>query len=105
MTKNQLIKVIKIQEIDVFFTKKGFSRKYIHNKIIEPNFFIGRKTYYNYLGINAKAKMTKLGLDWKEETERLQASNYKQLMEALKDKDPLALETYHQMLKDERKKI
>lgn len=106
MTTNQLLKIIKIQEIDIFFTKKGFTREFIHSELIYPNFFISRSTYYEYLRVNAKAKLTKKGIDWKLELDKISSNNYNynQLMDILKDKNPLSLETYHQMLKDERKK-
>lgn len=98
---DQLLRIVKVQEVDLFFTEKGFSRKYIYDKIIRPNFFVGTKrTYYRLLDKNAKAELKKRGIDWRDELENNKPTDYQALMEILKNKDPLDIATYHKMLKD-----
>jgi len=86
MNKHSLLKVCRIQEIDLFFTERGFSRSYIFKTIIYPNFFISKATYYVYLGINAKSKLREKGINWKKELDALVPVNYTQLMKELSGK-------------------
>ena len=68
MNKNTLLKACRIQEIDIFFCGKGFSRTFIHREILQPNFFVSKRRYYTLLGVNAKIKLKeKFGIDWKTE--------------------------------------
>ena len=86
MNKHSLLKVCRIQEIDLFFTERGFSRSYIYKKIVYPNFFLTRDTYYNYLGMNAKARLKTKGFDWRKELDAVVPINYVQLMKELSGK-------------------
>gem|GEM_PF-5608974 len=78
------MKVCRIQEIDLFFTERGFSRSYIYKTIIYPNFFISKRTYYEYLTINAKQKLTDTGINWRVELSRIVPVNYTQLMKDMR---------------------
>ncbi len=86
MNKNALLKACRVQEIDMFFTEKGFSRTYIHKKILQPTFFISKRTYYVYLGVNAKRKLKeRYDIDWKVELAKQEPFDYIGVMKNLKD--------------------
>ncbi|MBE9487983.1 MAG: hypothetical protein IMY73_02265 [Bacteroidetes bacterium] len=53
-------KVIDIQDIVLKNSKRGVTQKWIYENIVYPQYRISRATYYNYLGINAKAKLRKV---------------------------------------------
>ena len=53
-------KVIDIQDVVLEHSKKGVSQKWIYENIVYPQYRISRATFYNYLGLNAKAKLRRL---------------------------------------------
>ncbi|MBN2668775.1 MAG: hypothetical protein JXR60_06055 [Bacteroidales bacterium] len=86
MNKNALLKACRVQEIDMFFTDRGFSRTFIHKKILQPNFFISKRTYYRFLGVNAKRILKeRFELDWKVELAKQEPFDYIGIMKNLKD--------------------
>ncbi len=93
MNKLKLLKIARIQEIDLFFTERGFSRSYIHKKLIMPNFFLSKRTYYNYLSINAKQKLRAMGVDWEKELADIRPVDYMAIMEQLKHRSLLESDT------------
>lgn len=81
MNKHFLLRVIRIQEIDLFFTGKGFAREFIFTNIIYPHFFISRRSYYNFLNLNAKKDLKdNFGLEWKSEMSKYKLINYTEFM-------------------------
>lgn len=54
--------MIEIQDITLDHTARGVSQEWIFVNIIKPKYKISRTTYYNYLGCNAKAELTRLNL-------------------------------------------
>jgi hypothetical protein len=58
--KNKLTLIISIQETTLEHTKKGVTQEWVYKNLIYPRFFISRRTYYEYLGYNAKQELRKL---------------------------------------------
>lgn len=58
--KNYLKKIIEIQEITLKYRKEGLFYKEIFHKYIEKEYYISKKTFDNYLGINAKKELKEL---------------------------------------------
>lgn len=50
-------RVLKVQEIYLLHKPKGLSNRAIFKKYVRDNFIISEATFYNYLAINAKAKL------------------------------------------------
>ena len=46
---NRQLLAARIQEIDRLFRHRGLTRTFIYHRIVWPNFFIHRRTYYRYL--------------------------------------------------------
>jgi hypothetical protein len=104
MTKNQLLRIARIQQIDVFFTERGFSREYIHRRMIYPTFLISKRSYNEYLGINAKRILReKHHLNWEDELEKLQPVDFNKLMKYYRELDLLQVPEYLLMLQDSTK--
>lgn len=57
---NYYTRIIEIQNIVLEQQKKGVYNEWTYNNIIKKRFIISRSTFYNYLGINAKAEIKKL---------------------------------------------
>ncbi len=57
---NRLKRIVDIQNITLEHTAKGVTQEYVYNMHIYPTYRISRRTYYSYLGYNAKAHLTKL---------------------------------------------
>ena len=55
--KNFYLKVLEIQETHKQHSQKGATNVWIYRNLIAPNYFISLKTYYNYLGINARREL------------------------------------------------
>jgi hypothetical protein len=105
MTKNHLLLITRVQEIDLFFTEKGFSRKYIHSKIIYPSFFISERTYFKQLSVNSKKILReKYNLDWEKELNKHRNLDYIRIMEQLKSVDLLEVPEYLLMLHEGARK-
>jgi len=58
--RNILQRIIDVQDITIEYTANGVSQEYVFQKVIEPNYRISRRTYYNYLGTNAKKELRSL---------------------------------------------
>jgi len=58
--KNILRRILWVQEVTLEHTRKGVTQQWIYDNIIYPRFSVSIRTYYNYLGTNAKAEMRKL---------------------------------------------
>lgn len=83
---NKLIRILWVQEVDLYFSSKGYKRTYIHEKIIERTFFISYKTYSAYLGINAKKQIKQhYGIDWNKEKMKHKPVNFFQIMKDLNE--------------------
>lgn len=66
-SKNLLTKIVDIQEIVLNEQKKGYlNQKQIYYELIAPKYFISMRTFYKYLGRNAKKELTEI-----KERERL----------------------------------
>lgn len=105
MTKNQLLRIARIQQIDLFFTEKGFSRTYIHEKIIYPTFFMTSRSYYEYLRVNAKKLLReKHGIDWEQELKKHKPVDYLKIMEQMATIDLLQVPEYLMMLQEGAKR-
>ncbi|MDD2984686.1 MAG: hypothetical protein PHQ74_15005 [Crocinitomicaceae bacterium] len=99
MTKNKLLLIIRMQEIDLFFTEKGFSRDWLHQQVIFPSFFVSKRSYARFLTINAKKQLREIyGLDWEKELKKYKAVNYMFIMEQLEGIDLLEIPDYLLML-------
>jgi len=58
--KNILQRIIDIQTIYLQHKDQGVTGEFIYNRYIHPVYRISRKTFYNYLGINAKKELKDL---------------------------------------------
>lgn len=106
-SKPLLLKMCRIQQIEICLTRAGVSRDWIHREVIYPNWFISRKTYYKYLNTNAKKLLRdKYNIDWEVELARLTPINYMQLMREVEsqgifnfEEEPLTAEQKMEVLK------
>ena len=57
---NKLILIRDIQNIILERQAMGDSNETIYHTYIYPTYHISRRSFYNYMGINAKAKLRKL---------------------------------------------
>lgn len=55
---NLLRRIIRVQDITFGYTQHGVSQEYIYRVYIAKDFNISRRTYYRYLGINAKRELS-----------------------------------------------
>ena len=93
-SKQKLLRILWVQEIDLFFTGLGFTRQAIFDKIIFKTFFIDRKTYSNYLGVNAKKELKeRYGIDWKTQKDNYRPVNFLQIMDDFKRTGQLSVDT------------
>jgi len=91
MTKQKLLRILWVQEIDLFFTQLGFSRAAIFRRIIFTTFFINQKTYHTYLGVNAKKLLKeRYGIDWNTEKDNYRPVNFLSIMDDFKKKNQLS---------------
>lgn len=58
--KNYLEKIIEIQTIALKYNKQGLFYKEIYHTYIEKQYHISKRTFDNYLGINAKKELKEL---------------------------------------------
>jgi hypothetical protein len=58
--KNYLQKIIEIQTIALKHNKQGLFYKEIYHRFIEKQYHISKRTFDNYLGINAKKELKEL---------------------------------------------
>jgi hypothetical protein len=68
--RNQLKRILDIQEITLREQAKGVSKQYIYENYIWPVYKISRGCYSEYLGINARRELKVL--DEKEKREKEQ---------------------------------
>lgn len=66
--RNILPKIIAVQEITLEYTRKGVTQEWVFNNIIYPDIKLrmSRRTYYNWLGTNAKQELKKLEAEPKQ---------------------------------------
>ena len=55
--RNLLVKIVEIQNIYLQHKEEGVTGEFIYHKIIRPNYFISRATFYKYLRRNAKKEL------------------------------------------------
>jgi hypothetical protein len=53
-------KVIEIQDLYLRYKEEGVTNEYIYDRYVRTVYFISKKTFYTYLGINAKNEIKKL---------------------------------------------
>lgn len=58
--RNILRRIVEIQNITLEHTRRGVSQKWVYENVIFPRFYLSSATYYNYLGINARAELKKI---------------------------------------------
>ena len=58
--KNILKRKIDIQNVVLEHKRHGATQEWIYENIVWPTYRISRRTYYDYLGENAKAELRKL---------------------------------------------
>ncbi len=73
--KNRLKRIIDVQNITLEHKQKGVTQEHIYWNIIYPVYRISKKTYYDYLGTNAKAELKKLEAKEKAEKKQLKLFN------------------------------
>jgi hypothetical protein len=52
--RNLLMKIIDVQKITLEHKEKGITQKWIYENLIFPKYFISKRTFDNWLCINAK---------------------------------------------------
>lgn len=105
MTKNQLLRIARIQQIDLFFTERGFSREFVHARMIYPTFLLSKRSYYDYLSINAKKILRdKHNINWEQELSKLKPVDFNKIMEQFKEFDLLQVPEYLLMLQEGAKR-
>jgi hypothetical protein len=55
--RNQLRRIVDIQNITLEYKQKGCSQEWIFQKLIHPSYTISRTTFYRYLNTPAKAEL------------------------------------------------
>lgn len=58
--KHTLLKAIKVQNITLEHTRKGVPQSWVYENCIKEDFYISERTYYRYLGLNAKKLLKEL---------------------------------------------
>lgn len=58
--KHTLLKAIKVQNITLEHTRKGVTQEWVYSHLIKDSFFISKRTYNRYLGLNAKKLLKEL---------------------------------------------
>lgn len=58
--KNILRRILWVQNVTLEHTQKGVSQQWVYDNIVYPRISVSIRTYYSYLGVNAKAEMRKL---------------------------------------------
>lgn len=58
--RNILTRIAKVQEITLEHTNRGVCQEWIYSHLVYPNYTISRRTYYYWLGINARQELRKL---------------------------------------------
>lgn len=58
--KNRLQRMIDIQEITLEHTSKGITQEWVYKNVIKPQYRISRRTYFEYLAVNAKKELKDL---------------------------------------------
>lgn len=58
--RNLLTRISKIQEITLEHTRKGVTQEWVFKNVIYPNYTISRRTYYNWLSVNARGELRRL---------------------------------------------
>jgi len=59
---NFLEKVLAVQTVYLEYSAKGSTDKWIFENLIEKNFFISKRTFYNYLTIPASRELKQMKL-------------------------------------------
>ncbi len=57
--RNLLRRIIDIQDATLEHTRKGVTQEWVYTNIIFPQYRISRRTFYSYLGTNAKSELKK----------------------------------------------
>jgi hypothetical protein len=58
--RNFLTKIATVQKITLEYKEKGCTQEWIYKKLILPNYFISRSTFYKYLRTTvARKELTK----------------------------------------------
>ena len=65
--KNILKRKIDIQNVVLEHKRHGATQEWVFENIVYPTYRISRRTYYDYLGENAKAELKRI-----EQVERMQ---------------------------------
>jgi hypothetical protein len=52
-----LERMVEIQNITLEYTKKGITQEWAYWNVILPRFFISKRTFYRYMGVNAKKEI------------------------------------------------
>lgn len=50
--------IARIQDITLDHTRRGITQEWVYENVILPTFFISKRTYYNYLSMNAKRELS-----------------------------------------------
>jgi hypothetical protein len=58
--KNQLKKIVEVQNITLEHTGRGISQAWVYDNVIYPRFFISPRTYYRWLSEPAKRELAEL---------------------------------------------
>jgi len=57
---NKLMRISTIQNITLEHTRRGATQEWVYENLIHPVFFISRRTYYHYLGTNARRDLRQM---------------------------------------------
>ncbi|WP_027470140.1 hypothetical protein [Saccharicrinis fermentans] len=58
--ENLLRRMIDVQNKTLEHTQKGVTQEWVFRHVIKPHYHISRKTFYSYLGANAKRELKQL---------------------------------------------
>ena len=59
--KNRLHRIVDIQTLYLEYQARGVSGEYIYKRMIAPHYRISRRTFYQYLAVNAKRQLAEGG--------------------------------------------
>ena len=58
--RNLLTRIVTVQELTLEHTRRGVTQEWVYANVVYPRYVISRRTYYNWLGINARGELRRL---------------------------------------------
>lgn len=84
MDRNKLYKICRIKEVSFGLQHRGFTKEHIYSNFIYPVYFISRRTYDEYMRIDAERNLqTQYGQTWSEIRDQFVPLSYEDMIRQL----------------------